>query len=348
MQYTLSFRFCPPPPPPHLISKTENIFLVILYNSYKQKKVPLIQVYGKVTEELLFLEVTAIAVKTENGSVDLRFSLAGMVGDNLAINSVMGFTMSFSANHSCRFCLASNADFELILRYTDCKMRTEETYDDDLKTRKCSETGIVGLSAIPDIKSATTLQLLAVDLWHDLLEGACQYDLGLVLNEFLKLTSFTRDGLNKRLEEFSFYEDDVQNKPVKVSDTQLRDKVIKMSASEMLCMYRNIGFLFGHLVPFGNKHWKLIILLKDIIELAMTPVVYHWLPGYLAYCISEYLTLRRVLFPNTCKPKMHILVHYPQVMEKLGPLKPFGTIRCESKNHDIKMPSKNSQNRVNN
>lgn len=334
--------------PPHLFSKTENILLILLYNSYRQKKVPFVQVFGKVTEELLFLEAKGIFVETDDGIVNLRFSLVAMVADNLAMNSIMGFTMSFSANYSCRFCLTSNANFESILKSADCKMRTESSYNDDLKKRNSKETGIANMSAIPDIASSTTLELLSVDLWHDLLEGVCQYDLGSVLKEFLKFPTFTLDVLNKRLEEFTYSEDDIQNKPLKITDTQLRDKVIKMSASEMLCMFRNMGLLFGHLVPFGNKHWKLLNLINEIIYLVMTPVVYDWFPDYLASRISEYLSLRRDLFPNTCKPKHHLLVHYPQIMEKLGPLRLFGTIRCESKNRDIKMPSKNSQNRVNN
>lgn len=334
--------------PPELISKTENIILILLYNSYKQKQVPLIQIYGKVVEELLFLEATGITIETENGSVNLRFSLIGMVGDNLAIHGAMGFTMSFSANHSCRFCLATNDDYESILKYTDCTMRTEETYNDSLKAIKCSETGIAGLSVVSDIKSTTTLELLVVDLWHDLLEGDCQYDLGLNFNEFLKLPNFDRQLMNKRLGEFVYFEDDIQSKPVKITDAHVRDKVVKMSASEMLCMFRNIGLLYGHLIPIGNNHWKLTLLLKHIIEVAMATVVYDWLPDYFASCISEYLNLRRELFPNSCKTKHHLLVHYPQVMKKFGPLKPLGTIRCESKNHDIKVPSKNSRNRLNN
>lgn len=66
---------------------------------------------------------------------------------------------------------------------------------------KLSETGVARQSVLSKIKFSTAIDLLTVDVMHDILKGTCEYDLGLILNHFISSENFfTLDTLNNRIE----------------------------------------------------------------------------------------------------------------------------------------------------
>lgn len=69
----------------------------------------------------------------------VRFILGLVVGDNLALNSVLGFTSSFSSNHFCRICKASKADTQKLSTEREEFIRTAENSKTDLE-RLCTGT----------------------------------------------------------------------------------------------------------------------------------------------------------------------------------------------------------------
>jgi len=55
----------------------------------------------------------------------------------------------------------------------------------------------------------------AVDIMHDLLEGVCKYDIGLMLNKMIfSCKYFTLNTLNDRIELFNYGTIDIQNRPL--------------------------------------------------------------------------------------------------------------------------------------
>ena len=75
-----------------------------------------------------------------------------------------------------------------------------------------------------------------------------------------------------------------------------------MSAAEALCFLRNIGLLIGELVPEGGHHWQIIILLKYIIDIVTSHVVYTGIANHLESSVKEYLRRLNDLFPGCLKP----------------------------------------------
>ena len=57
--------------------------------------------FSKPVQELLLFENTGITVSTPNGPRKIYFSVAAFIGDNLAVHSVLGFTLGFTANFPC-------------------------------------------------------------------------------------------------------------------------------------------------------------------------------------------------------------------------------------------------------
>ena len=124
---------------------------------------------------------------------------------------------------------------------------------------------------------------------HDLLEGGNEYDLELILQHFIVVKHyFTCDDLNDRIASFD-YSKKSRNKPIAITMTKIMEKHIKMSAPEALCFLRNISLLIGELVPEGDPHWQIIILLKNIIDIVTSHVVYTSIADRLESIVKEYL-----------------------------------------------------------
>ena len=157
--------------PPNMASRTENIFPITLYTSSDLNCVPLRKMFNKAVTELLFLETEGIRFRTKSGPIQIYFSLAGVIGDNLAIHTILGFVKSFSANFPCRFCLINSKDITSIFKESSCQMRTKENYMEHLIKREPSGTGICGLSVLNDFKSASAIDVMTVHVMQDILEG---------------------------------------------------------------------------------------------------------------------------------------------------------------------------------
>ena len=110
-----------------------------------------------------------------------------------------------------------------------------------------------------------------------------------------------------------------------------------MFASEVFSFIKNIGIHFGDLIPRDNPYWKLVILLKDTVDIRCAPVIHKDIPDYLSTLTEVYLTFRHKLFPNSFKIKYHLLSHYAYVMRRFGTLCQMSTRRCESKNKEFEI-----------
>lgn len=157
--------------PPHIFSKTENIFLLALYKSSDAALVPLKKLFEKLVQELLFLEQEGICISTSSGEFHIHFSLAGMIGDNLAVHTIMGFVRGFTANYPCKFCFVHSKDLNSTSRISQCKMRTEDIHASQIARNDPYSRGVVGQSALIGLESSSTLRLVNVNLIHDKFEG---------------------------------------------------------------------------------------------------------------------------------------------------------------------------------
>ena len=180
---------------------------------------------------------------------------------------------------------------------SSCTLRTHESLEDHVLRSDLSSTGVFGPSALADA-SSSTFDLLSVDLMHDSLKGGTEYDLGLILHNVIVVKHyFSDEALNDRIACFD-YGNESRYKPIAIKMTKIMEKHIEMSAAEALCFLRNIGLLIGELVPEGDRHWQIIILLKDIIDIVTSYVVYTGIADRLESLVKEYLWRLNDLFPG--------------------------------------------------
>jgi len=57
-----------------------------------------------------------------------NYTLALIIGNNLGLNSMLGFRVSFNANYPCRFCLYSKIECNYLVTQDDSKIRNKENY----------------------------------------------------------------------------------------------------------------------------------------------------------------------------------------------------------------------------
>lgn len=115
----------------------------------------------------------------------------------------------------------------------------------------------------------------------------------------------------------------------------------------MLNLVRNLNVMIGLLIPEGEEHWQLLLMLQEILEIVLSKKVTVETPQLLTIKIYDYLSLLSEKFPNSLKPKHHFLVHYPSVMRQVGPLWHINCMKFESKHREAKQISHSSICRVN-
>lgn len=93
-----------------------------------------------------------ISLKTcDNIYQRVHFVLGLVVGDNLGLNSFLGFSRSFSSTSYCRFCKITKTDAQTLSAERSELIRTRQNYESDLLNLE--GTGIVNRSLLNNIPS---------------------------------------------------------------------------------------------------------------------------------------------------------------------------------------------------
>ncbi|XP_030846710.1 uncharacterized protein LOC115926207 isoform X1 [Strongylocentrotus purpuratus] len=91
-------------------AKLENVLLVALAKSSLVSKYGVNAVLQRISDDLEVLFTEGLHIDSPDGfNGTIRLRLLQAVGDNLALNTILGFAGSFSANYYCRFCKALKA-----------------------------------------------------------------------------------------------------------------------------------------------------------------------------------------------------------------------------------------------
>ncbi|XP_060854891.1 uncharacterized protein LOC132932521 [Metopolophium dirhodum] len=254
--------------PPEFASKLENIFMVLLFNTTDKKLVGNRELFKHIILEINDLESRGIQICVDNQNIQIYLSLALILGDNLGLHSILGFSESFNANYPCRFCKCSKAECNSLTLQDTSKLRTVENYSIDVNIKNLSTTGVVESCIWNDVTSFHVVHNYSVDLMHDLLEGVCNYDLTGILRLFIiDFKYFSLETLNQRIQYFGYGPTDIRNRPQAISENNLKNNkplMLKTTVSEMWCLTRYLGLLIGDMVPRNSEIWQLYIVLNKI------------------------------------------------------------------------------------
>jgi len=323
--------------PSEIISSLENIFLALLFKTDDKKSFGNFETFKNLIAELNFLETDGITVNIKNTEHQVFFSLGLILGDNLGMHSILGFSESFLAKFPCRFCKLSKDICKQYTTQLDSSLRDKINYADDVNINDLSITGVKEKCVFNQVTSFHVTENLSVDIMHDMLEGVCKIELANLLYVMIKqLKYFDLETLNNRIECFNYTSLEIRNRPPLLSLDSLKNSNLKMSASETLCFTRYLGLIIGDKVPTNSEFWSIYILLRKILDLVMSRCVEYDDSFLLHSLIDEHHELYLRLFKTHLKPKHHHMTHYPHILRNSGPLISLWSMRFEAKHKEFK------------
>ena len=290
-------------------------------------------------EDLKILSEEGIIVNVDGRDQRVYFECVLVLGDNLGLNSICGFSESFMAKRFCRFCSATIDQGRELAVEDETLVRTVESYDLNAIQNDFSETGIKENCILNKLSKFHIAENMCVDVTHDLCEGIQAYTVGKVLESLIKTNVISLEILNNKIDSFPYNDTENSNKPrplyFTVGKKGSRKIKFKQSASESLCLTRYLTLMIGDLVPAENQYWKLYLCLRQIVGVLTSPQLNRGQIENLRIRIQKHNRLYFKLF-GKLKPKMHIWLHYPRIMLLNGPVVHFSTLKYERENRKLK------------
>ncbi|XP_047186147.1 uncharacterized protein LOC118292452 [Scophthalmus maximus] len=323
-------------------STLNSIQLALLCNTSTVKECGYAKVLQPLIYDLKSLEQNDVYLEQLGESV--KGTVLYDAADNLGAHSLAGFLESFTVDKFCRFCSASSIDTQ----HQDgvCsgffKLRDKDSHDKQVQEVREDQA----LSQTYGVKRACPLtenveHFHAItgyppDILHDILEGIVPTELSLCLKDLIDKGYFTLEMLNQAIRYFNYTFTDKTDQPQEKGFSAKR--TIAGNAHENWCLIRLLPFLIGHCVPEGDNTWEIVMLLKDVVELAVAPRHTEETLHFLDCKIAEHRQLLLSTFPDfRLRPKHHFVEHYPQLVRKFGPLSDVWTMRFEGRHKNSLM-----------
>ena len=296
--------------PPHIASRLNSIILTCLLYTEDKKACGNEKVFKKLIQELNYLQTKEITVTVNKVEMNVKFQLILILGDNLGLNQIFGFTESFNSNYWCRICKANSNEAKKFTSEQTSVLRTVKNYEEDCQNISNSSAGIEEPCVFHKINDFHILENVSVDLMHDVIEGVCRYVMQLMIYTYIfKKQYFTLQRLNAIIKNFPLNSIDNINKPPPIMFNRLKQKLnLKMSASEMLCLVRYFSLFVGDLIPRDDEYWQLYSYLRQLIDILTSPRMIRQDAKILSETIENLNSLYQRL-GDTLKPKFHNLTH---------------------------------------
>lgn len=93
-----------------------------------------------------------------------------------------------------------------------------------------------------------------------------------------------------------------------------------------------LPLMVGLDIPENDQTLQIVLLLKDILEIALALKFTEDSFNFLDAKIAEHIHLLFTVFPHfTLRPKHHYIEHYPQLIRMYGPLRDMWIMHFEGK-----------------
>ncbi|KAF7987978.1 hypothetical protein HCN44_004794 [Aphidius gifuensis] len=303
--------------------------------------------FNNLSEEIKELQKEGIVVSVNGQKYHIFFHLAQLLGDNLALNQILGFNSTFNATYYCRICRASKKVYRQQLVENARLLRTQTNYPKDVASLS---HGVKEKSVFFDVFNM--FDSPTMDPFHDKEEGGYRYIMREVLYDLIyKKKYFTINYLNERISGYNIDKSSGVNipPPITTNIKQLKKKYFILSGSEMSWLVMNLSILVSHLIDPDDKTWKLYIMTRKINCIIMSSSFNkETRPKELTKLIKDHHSYHHLylqLFNTHLVPKLHFWLHIPRNMIKHGSIRGLSTIRGEAKHRFFKQVARSITSR---
>lgn len=238
-----------------------------------------------------------------------------VAADNLAAHSLAGFFENFMVDRFCRFCMATRSEMQA----TEVNSGAFEPHTIDTHNQQVQEVkqdpivakryGVKGGLCIDSLEHFHVVRGYPPDILHDLLEGIVPVELSLCISDMISKKYFTIETLNHAMKTFEYAFHDKTDRPQPIAHGFSTKGTIGGNGHENWALLRLLPLIIGHKVPEGDNAWNILLLLKDIVELAVatkhTESVQESV-HFLDCKVSEHRDLLQTTFPDfRLRPKHH-------------------------------------------
>ena len=146
---------------------------------------------------------------------------------------------------------------------------------------------------------------LPPDYMHDLLEGIAKKEIPVILPKLIRDPDcdLNEYRITSQIQTFKNGKCDTSNKPAVPKSI---NNIASQSAAQMWTLICFIPLMLGEFVPRNNNVWEVLLLLKDLVEIVMSPVLELPICPYLQSIITDHHGLFKEIFPEVrLSPKHH-------------------------------------------
>jgi hypothetical protein len=263
------------------------------------------EVWGKFLSDMKKLETEGFDIVVDGVLRNFKAVLVAQIGDTLAAHEVLGFVPP-SCNIFCRFCYINRKDM-----WADGKKigepRTPERHAEDIRGSNnvvvVKATGVRGPPLLDGLRFFHCVRSSVPDIFHDLNQGVCKMEVKLALREYVcKKKYLTVEELCSRIRRFNYGMVDKKNRPSAKFTFKYLNEIksynLHQTGAQMWLLVRIFPFLLGDLVPKGDKLFRLICLLNEIMTILFAHSVCEYDLQMLDQRIHEHHTLFQEIFPG--------------------------------------------------
>lgn len=282
----------------------------------------------KILEEFRSLEDGIFVRKNGIGEpIKIRLILHIVVGDNLALNEILGFVRNFVGDGFCRVCIMTKEETKINVMENEQLIRREENYIPGLH-------GIKDFCLLNFLRHYKVFKNFTADIMHDLFLGVFKRGLNEILIYILNL-GFTISDINEAFKSFDWGPKNREYHPPPLTAKKIQDKTINLYAREVWAIIDYLPFFLRHFISADNEVFEYALTLVDILDCVLKSKMSSEEIDQLNENIIRHNTMFLRLFGDLT-PKMHFMVHYKRLINLCGPLKLIWCFASERKHQFIK------------
>lgn len=169
---------------------------------------------------------------------------------------------------------------------------------------------------------------MSFDVMHDINEGVIPYTLSDFFELVVTKKILTVTEIQKRVRDFNYSCIQKYNKPSLIN---IDKHNLNQNASHLYCLMIHMPFIFWDLKDGFGELWQPIEFLYKCMQIIYSETISECDIKSFEKYIEQYLSSVREVFKRNLTPKHHFLLHYPDLIRRMGPPILLWTMRLESK-----------------